>query len=56
MRHIVSAQGASAFSFALPAPAMERLMRAAEEYVSECLERRFRSLEYYYDVRIVPES
>lgn len=56
MRHVVSAQGASAFSFALPAAAMERLMRAAEEYVSECLERRFRSLEYYYDVRIVPES
>jgi len=56
MRHIISAQGASAFSFALPTAAMERLMRASEEYVSECLERHFRSLQYYYDLKTVPES
>ena len=56
MRHILSAQGASAFSFTLPTPAMERLIRASEEYVSECLERHFRSLQYYYDLKIVPES
>lgn len=56
MRHILSAQGASAFSFTLPTPAMERLIRASEEYVSKCLERHFRSLQYYYDLKIVPES
>ena len=56
MRHILSAQGASAFSFTLPTASLERLMRASEEYVSECLERHFRSLQYYYDLKIVPES
>ncbi len=56
MRHIISAQGASAFSFVLPTADAELLMRASEEYVSECLERHFRSLQYYYDLKTIPES
>lgn len=52
MRHILSGDGAASFRFTLPKDASDRLVKASEEYVSCCVERRFRSLEYYYNLEL----
>ncbi len=52
MRHILSGDGAASFRFSIPPEASARIVKASEEYVSCCVERRFRSLEYYYDLEL----
>ncbi len=47
IRHIVSAQRKSVFSFRVSESVLRRLGDAAENYVKEQLERSFRTLDYY---------
>ena len=47
IRHIVSAQRNSVFSFRIGGSGLRRLSDAAENYTKEQLERSFRTLDYY---------
>ena len=51
MRYIVSAEPKKIFAFRLEGEPLIRLGRAAEAYVAAQLDRRFRTLEYYKQVR-----
>lgn len=51
LRHILYGDPKRLYSFALAGPALERLSRAAEQFVSAQLERPFRSLDFYKSVR-----
>ena len=51
MRYIVSAEAKKVFSFRLEDEALARLSRAAEAYAATQLDRKFRTLEYYKQLR-----
>jgi len=51
MRHIVSANAKSIFSFSISEEAEKRLSAACEEYMTEQLGHRFRALDYYNNIR-----
>lgn len=52
MRHIIHADPKKIFSFTLSDSAMKRLSRASEEYLKMQLERDFKTLSFYYSVKI----
>lgn len=52
MRHIVGADTKRAFSFALDSEPQKRLSRACESYVTDQLDRRFQSLDYWRSVKL----
>ena len=51
MRHIVAAPPRREFSFAVPEPSLERLGRAAEQFVRYQLDKSFYSLDYWKSVK-----
>ncbi len=54
MRHIVAAPPKREFAFSIPAPSLERLGRAAEQFVRCQLDRSFYSLDYWKSVSAAP--
>lgn len=52
MRYIVSAPPKKLFSFQLTGEALDRLARAAEQYLLRQTERRFGTLDYYKQIKL----